>query len=94
MPEVQKTGDEKSLGMKSSSQVPSGRGGLGKAGAIGESINLSHTPTPFAFPLGTDGRVESVAETVTLGTTPIHGLGSAATIPMSERAVDQSKTGR
>ena len=94
MPQADTTGDSTTLGKSPSSQVPSGRGGLGKADAIGENINLSRTPTPFAFPLGTDGRVESVAEKVALGTTPIHGLGSAANIPMSERALDQSKTGR
>ena len=100
MPEVQTTGDTKALPKNPQSEVPSGRVSGGQTQIIGDQIKLSRTPVSSAPKLGLDSamlsmsapsRVDSTSETVTLGTTPIKGLGSAANIPMSERAVKQSK---
>jgi hypothetical protein len=91
MPEVQTTGDTKNLPKNPQSEVPSGRVSGGQTQIIGDHIKLSRTPVSSAPKLGLDSRVQTVAESVTLGTTPIKGLGSSASIPMSERAVKQSK---
>jgi len=92
MPEVQITGDSKNLPKAPQSEVPSGRVQGGQVQmSTAENIKLSRTPVSSAPKLGIDSRVQTVAEKVVLGTVPVKGLGSASAIPMSERAVKQSK---
>lgn len=91
MAEVQSTGDTKKLGMNPVPQPPSGRGKGGQTQIIGSSITLSRNPVDAAPSLAIDGRVSTTGEKVTLNTNPIKGLGSAASLPMSKRAEEQSR---
>lgn len=91
MPEVQKVGDSQALSNTPQPQPPSGKVQGGQVQVIGERINLTTNPVSNAPALGKDNRVQTIGGSVNLGTTPIKGLGSAAQIPMSKRAVEQSK---
>ncbi len=92
MPEVQKTGSSSAnLSMSPQPQPPSGKVAGGEVQAVGSSIPLSTNPVSSAPKLAADGRVQAIGSSVELGSEPIKGLGSAAQIPMSQRAVEQSK---
>lgn len=59
---------------------------------VGDSLPLSRTPvqSPSANP--PSGKIELVGDSLGMSRTPNKGWGSAAPMPMSERAVKQSDT--
>lgn len=59
---------------------------------VGDAVVLNRTAitSPSANPSG--GEYQMVGEKTDLNKTPIKGWGSAASLPMSKRAIDQSKT--
>lgn len=64
----------------------------GQVQFVGDHLPLNRTPvqSPSANP--PSGKIQQVGDSVKLSYTPVKGLGSAASIPMSERAVKQSDT--
>ena len=62
----------------------------GQVQYVGDRLPLSRTSvqSPSANPRS--GQIHEVGDSVSMSRSPVKGLGSAASIPMSERAVKQS----
>jgi hypothetical protein len=89
--QYQIVGDEQKLSHKPVSS-PSANPKSGQSQLVGDSVSLSRTPvqSPSANPRS--GQFDLVGDTVSLNRTPVKGWGSAANLPMSERAIQQSNT--
>lgn len=84
-------GEQQKMGT-SPVESPSANPSSGEFQKVGEEAQLSKTATTSPSANPSNGEFQTVGETVTLGRTPIKGWGSAASLPMSKRAIEQSKT--
>jgi hypothetical protein len=89
MASIKEIGD--SVGMSHKPQPsPSSDPKSGMVQRVGDSLPLNRTPIQSPSSNPPSGKVQMVGDAVSLSRAPIKGLGSAAKIPMSERAVKQS----
>ena len=90
MAEYQISGEKNQLG-KSPVASPSANPGSGQFQTTGERVNLGRNPvqSPSANP--GSGEYQCSGEKVAMNRNPVKGLGSAGTLPMSPRALTQSK---
>lgn len=63
----------------------------GEIRMVGESVKLNFQPIPSPSTPPSSAKVNQIGTSVPLDRTPQKGWGSAADLPMSERAVAQSK---
>jgi hypothetical protein len=91
MAQIKEVGDSQPLS-KSPVASPSSTHKQGTVQMVGDHLPLSRTSvqSPSANPRG--GKIDLVGDKVGMSRTPQKGLGSAANIPMSARAVQQSNT--
>jgi hypothetical protein len=91
MADKQLTGDQQKLG-RSPVASPSANPKGGTMQTTGDRAPLSMAPvaSPSANPSG--GTIQAVGDKTPLNRTPVKGWGSAANLPMSQRAIAQSKT--
>lgn len=91
MAKIEQVGDSQPLG-KSPVSTPTATRKMGEVQLVGDHKDLNRTPitSPSANPKG--GKIQQVGDSVSLSRGPVKGWGSAANLPMSDRAIAQSNT--
>lgn len=91
MSTIKTVGDSQPLS-KSTVSTPTATRKMGTVQLVGDSQKLNRTPIASPSSNPKSGKVQQVGDSVSLNRGAVKGWGSAANLPMSDRAVAQSNT--
>lgn len=91
MASIKEVGDSQPMSRKPQPS-PSSDPRSGQVQLVGDHLPMSRTPVQSPSSNPPSGKIELVGDKVSLNNSPHKGWGSAAPMPMSQRAVKQSDT--